>query len=87
MKRRLRSEQLDWRQIDEEIVILDGLRAEYLTLNCSGAVLWRRLAEGATPEELSSALLAAYDDLDPASAATDTDAFLSELACLGLLEG
>ncbi len=86
MKQRLRAEQLDWRQIDEEIVILDGARAEYLTLNRSGAVLWRRLALGATREELASALLDVYEDLDPASAGGDADAFLSRLASLGLLE-
>jgi hypothetical protein len=52
MKFRLRTNDLEWREIDSDIVILDGRDATYLTLNGSGALLWRRLAGAAARDEL-----------------------------------
>lgn len=81
---RLRTDDLEWREIDAEIVVLDGRDATYLTVNGSGALLWRLLAAGATREQLVGALLDAYDVAEPA-AAVDTDKFLQTLAEQGLL--
>ncbi len=44
MTLRLRTDDLEWREIDSDIVVLDGRDATYLTLNGSGALLWRMLA-------------------------------------------
>ena len=63
---------------------LDGREATYLTLNGSGALLWRKLANSATRDELVEALLVTYD-VDQPTAAADTDAFLSALSEQGLL--
>lgn len=84
MTLRLRTDDLEWREIDSDIVILDGREATYLTLNGSGALLWRRLATTATRDELVGALLEAYD-VDQPKAAADTDAFLAALSAQGLL--
>jgi len=84
MTLRLRTEDLEWREIDSDIVILDAREATYLTLNGSGAVLWRLLATDATREELVRALLDAYE-VDHPTAAADTDAFLAALSEQGLL--
>jgi len=85
MTLRLRTEDLEWREIDHEIVVLDSRDAHYLTLNGSGALLWRMLAVSATRHDLVVALLDAYD-VDKETAASDTDAFLDLLADHGLLE-
>lgn len=84
MTLRLRTDDLEWREIDSDIVILDGRDATYLTLNGSGAVLWRRLAGSATRDELVEALLGTYE-VDHSTAAADTDAFLGALCEQGLL--
>ena len=65
-------------------MVLDARDAAYLTLNGSGAVLWRMLAASATRDELATALVDAYE-MDPATAAADTDAFLDALSEQGLL--
>jgi hypothetical protein len=84
MTLRLRTDDLEWREIDSDIVILDGRDATYLTLNGSGALLWRRLAGTATRDELVEALLESYE-VDHLTAAADTDAFLTALSEQGLL--
>ena len=84
MMLQLRTTDLDWREIDQDIVILDGRDASYLTLNGSGALLWRTLAEGASRDELIGALLAVYE-VDATRASADTDAFLESLYARGFL--
>jgi hypothetical protein len=84
MKLGLRSQDLTWNQIDDEIVILDGRQAVYLAITGSGALLWRMLAESATREELVQAVLRAYDVAEQ-RAADDTDAFLDALRAQELL--
>jgi len=79
MSLQLRTDDLKWREIDNDIVILDGREATYLTLNGSGALLWRMLAVSATREELIGALLDAYE-VDHATAVADTDTFLAALS-------
>ncbi len=49
---RLRDEKLEWREIDGEVVALDGQQSEYLGVNRAGAALWPLLAGGTTREVL-----------------------------------
>ena len=56
-----------------------------LTLNESGAILWRALEHGADREMLVDALTAEYD-VDRDVATQDVDAFLTKLAKAGCLE-
>ena len=43
---RLRDSQLEWLELDEEVVALDSHKSQYLGTNASGATLWRALAGG-----------------------------------------
>ena len=82
----LRTDDLTWREIDGEIVALEGRRSMYLSANGSGGMLWRMLARGATRDELAAALVAAYG-IDAGAAAADTDRFLEQVRSAGLLGG
>lgn len=80
----LRKEDLDWREIDEEIVALDGREAVYLAIQGSGTVVWRLLASSTTRENLVAAVVETYD-VDSTRAAADVDEFLFTLNDRGLL--
>lgn len=56
-----------------------------VTLNESGAFLWRQLEQGATRETLADALTAEYD-VSREEALADIDAFLASLAPVGCVE-
>jgi hypothetical protein len=81
----LRRASLTWHVAGDEVVVLDLEGSVYLRLNGSARVLWERLAESCTEEDLHAALLAAYD-VDEARASADVTAFLTELRSRGLLE-
>jgi hypothetical protein len=83
---RLRSEGLSWREIDGETVVLDLVSSKYLTTNRTGTFLLRQLVVDRSVEELVAALAKEYS-IEPATAARDTDAFLTRLLDRGLLEG
>jgi hypothetical protein len=80
----LRTDDLHWREVDDEIVVLEGRSSRYLSVNDSGVVLWRLLARGATRDELIGALVDAYG-IDASSAAADTDRFVGEMRSAALL--
>ena len=82
---RLRSEGLAWREIDGEVVLVDLVVATYLSTNETAAVLWRRLADGTSEDELVRALVAAYD-VDAETAAADVRAFLDDCRARALLD-
>lgn len=82
---RLRRGAVDWRVIDDEVVMLDAEQSEYLATNASGTLLWQTLHEGATRTQLVAALVARYG-ITLAQAAADTDAFLADLRARALLE-
>jgi Coenzyme PQQ synthesis protein D (PqqD) len=80
----LRKEDLDWREIDDEIVALDGREATYLAVQGSGTLVWRLLATSTTREHLIEALVETYD-IDATRAEADIDAFIGTLNDRGLL--
>jgi Coenzyme PQQ synthesis protein D (PqqD) len=80
----LREQDLDWRDINDEIVALDAEGAVYLAVRGSGAVLWRLLASPTTRDSLVDTLVETYD-IDPATAGDDVDEFLATLSDRGLL--
>lgn len=84
MTLRLRSEELLWREVDDEIVILDLRRSVYASLNASGRTLWLRLAAGATDEELAMELERVHGCAQDV-ARQDASAFLDNLREQGLL--
>ena len=82
---KLRSADLHWREIDDEIIALEARGSNYVSANGAGTLLWRALAEGATRDELADVLVAAYG-IDRDRARADADRFVAEVAAQGLLE-
>lgn len=80
----LRDHDLDWREIDDEIVALDGTESVYLSVNGAGTLVWQLLAESATKPEIVEALVVRYG-IAHDRAANDVDEFLNALNEQGLL--
>jgi hypothetical protein len=80
----LRDADLDWREVEGELVALDLRESRYLAINRSGRVLWAALAEGATRDQLVERLVEAFG-IERARAAADVDAFTAELESRDLL--
>jgi hypothetical protein len=80
----LRSEDLEWRLIDEEVVALEAQRSTYVATNAAGALLWSMLADRTTREALVDALVDRYG-IDAEVAARDVAAFVEGLRAQGLL--
>jgi hypothetical protein len=82
---RARSEQISWRQVGEEVVILDLETSQYLTLNETGAFLWELLCQKAmTVEDLVAALLGEFDAAED-DAHHDVQEFLDSCRDLHLI--
>ena len=84
MDLRLRDNDLHWREIDGEVIALEGRGSTYIAANGAGTLLWRALAAGCTREELAEELVRAYG-IDQARATADADQFIAALADQGLL--
>jgi hypothetical protein len=82
---RLRKDALQWREVEDEVIALEGRSASYLAANKTGAILWHELAEGTTRERLIAGLVEEFE-IDEAQASQDVDAFLAELTKHDLLE-
>lgn len=76
---------IDWREIDGEVVVLDRREGRYLAVNPSGAVLWPALVEGTTEDGLVDRLTGRYQ-VDRDRARADVHTFLDWLTGHGLLE-
>jgi|SRR5450432_508049 len=82
---RLARSRVEFTDVEGEIVALDLERSVYLALSGTGALLWRLLYDGASPEELCRALVTTYS-IDVSVAEADVEAFLGELESAGLIE-
>jgi hypothetical protein len=82
---RLRPDDLNWREIDGEVVAVDAETSTYLSANPAGALLWQMLAGGATREALAQRLVDEYG-IELERATTDVDVFVAALRARGLLE-
>ena len=82
---RLRADGLFWRATGGEIVALDADASRYFSANPSAALLWERLSDGASEDDLVDALCARYD-VPRAVAEADVTAFLEQMSARGLLE-
>lgn len=82
---RLRDHGVSVRYLDREAVILDLDTSKYLTVNATGAVILRALAQGADPAEMAAAVLERFDT-DRATAESDVRTFLKSMEQLGLIE-
>jgi hypothetical protein len=80
----LRDGELEWREVEGEIVALDLRASTYLSVNKAGTALWPHLTSGASRDELVTALTSRYD-VDVEAATRDVDAFVQALEAKGLL--
>lgn len=81
---KLRSEALEWREVEGEVVAADMRASVYLSVNRTGAELWPALAEGTTEEAMITRLMEAYG-IDREQARRDVGSFLDALRAQGLL--
>ncbi len=82
---RLRTDELKWREIEDEMVAVDVRNSTYLSANASATILWRRLVSGATRDDLAAELVDRFG-IGVEQARTDVDAFVGDLGAQGLLE-
>jgi hypothetical protein len=81
---KLDGERAVWREVGDEVVVLDVQTATYLSINGSGGTLWKKLDSGATPVELVAELVSGYA-ISEARAAHDVGDFLHALKERSLL--
>ncbi len=81
---KLRDDDLDWREVEGELVALDLRDSRYLAVNRTGQILWAALTEGATRDQLVDRLTGAVE-VERSRAAADVDAFTADLESRGLL--
>jgi Coenzyme PQQ synthesis protein D (PqqD) len=73
-----------WVATDDEVVVLDTTRSEYLAVNRTGTELWPLLVTGATREELVHALMSKFG-ISEGRAVSDVSVFVASLAERGML--
>jgi hypothetical protein len=83
---RLKPGALHWREVDGQIVAIDVASRTYLSVNQTGTALWPLLRDGATPDDLTTALVARFE-VDADTASRDVDALLGDLRTRSLLDG
>jgi hypothetical protein len=81
----IRTDVLEWREVEGEVVALDLRNNTYVAINRTGAAIWPALVSGADREELVRRITETFD-VPEERAAADLDAFLAELAEHDLLE-
>lgn len=81
---RLRLQDLEWREIEGEIVILDLKSSSYMAVNNTGRVIWKALTSGATRDQLVAELIGRFSVHEEA-AKRDVDEFLESLEDADLL--
>lgn len=81
---RLRQD-IAWREIDGEIVLLDLTGAAYYSVSRSGVVLWPAVVEGSTLDQLAERLAREFS-LERQVAERDVRVLIDSLRGEGLLE-
>ncbi len=81
---RLRTSGITWRELDEQIVVLDLQESHYLAVTGAGAVVWKLLLDGVTLDAMVGAVTEVFD-VQPDVARTDLVGFLDDLRGRSLL--
>jgi hypothetical protein len=81
---KLAEESLTWREVDDEIVVLDRRSWMYMGVNGSGVLLWKEIVEGASRARLTACLCETYE-IDAELAQRDVEAFIEMLSSNSLL--
>ncbi|MPV38112.1 PqqD family protein [Georgenia subflava] len=82
---KLRENDVTWREIDGEMVILDLRTSKYLTANAVGTKLLQLLAADRSTDELADALVDEFD-ISRDRATGDVEVFVKQLSDRGLLQ-
>ena len=85
-KLQLKVDDVVWREVGDELVVLELSTSTYLTLNGTAKYLWESLAGGTTIGALVQMLADRYP-ITAEQARTDAEAFLSALSERDLLDG
>jgi hypothetical protein len=81
----VRIDRLGWREVGDEVIVLDLDSSKYLRLNQSGAIMWPHLVSGTTLEELISLLVETFD-VPTDRARQDAGAFVAMCLERGIIE-
>lgn len=75
---KIREGDIVWRQVDDEVVVLDLRKSAYLQVNDTGAFLWPLLVEGMPQGDLVDRV-SRHFEIPYDQAAADVAAFVSAL--------
>ena len=79
------SEDVIWRELGGEIVVLDLATNHYFGFSGAGSDIWRLIAEHGASDRVLEELKALYNDADPAVLRNDFDKMVSDLTTKGML--
>ena len=82
---KLRSRDVEWRTVGDEVVVLDLASSTYVSVNAVGTAVWPLLVDGTTRDALVAAVVERFD-VDEERAGRDLDAFVGQLDAAKLLE-
>jgi len=72
------SEDVTWRDVDEEMIVLHLPTGKYYTFNNTGHLVWQQLAEGKDTSEITSQIMDKYE-VDRETASRDVTVFINGL--------
>lgn len=75
---KIRDDDLSWRQVGDEVIVLDLRSNAYLSINQSGTTLWEMLVDGSTPATMAARLVSDFG-VEEHRARTDVDEFVTML--------
>jgi coenzyme PQQ synthesis protein D (PqqD) len=79
------SEDVVWRDLGGEVVILDLATQHYFGLTGAGNEMWQLIAEHGSSDKIIDDLVARYDDVDPGKLQGDFEKLVRELADKGMV--
>jgi hypothetical protein len=79
------SEDVVWRDLGGEVVILDLVTQHYFGLTGAGNEMWHLIAERGSSARIIDDLVARYDDVDPGKLQGDFEKLVRELADKGMV--
>jgi hypothetical protein len=82
---KLRQDGLSWRQVGDEVIVLDLRSNAYLSINQTGIALWEMLVDGSTPATMAEHLMSEFG-VEEARARLDVDSFVTMLGERDLLQ-
>jgi hypothetical protein len=82
---RLNKQDIDWREVEGEVIALRRSTAEYLGVNPAGTLLWNALRGGASETRLTELLVERYG-IDANAARADVASFIGQLRSQGLVQ-